>query len=83
MNNSRIETDYQPVSCARYDEYEIAILHGRKMHLTWRDGNVIYDQTVTPLNLRTAHGQEFLIVRVHDGATRELRLDRIRRAETL
>jgi Rho-binding antiterminator len=81
MNSDRTRTDYQPIACARYDQYEIAILHRRQLRLVWKEGNVIYDQLVTPLNLRTAHGEEFLILRLASGETREIRLDRIRRAE--
>lgn len=81
MNNERIETDYQPIACANYDQYEIAILHGAKMHLTWQTGNVIYDQVITPLNLRTAHGEEYLILRLASGETVEVRLDHIRRSK--
>lgn len=83
MNNHRSASDYQPISCARYDQYEIAIMHRRRMHLVWDDDNVIYDQVITPLDLRTAHGQEFLILRLDSGETCEVRLDRIRRVDTL
>ena len=83
MNSGLTETSYQPISCANYDQYEIAILHGSKMHLTWQADNVIYDQIVTPLNLRTAHGEEHLILRLVSGETAEVRLDHIRRAQIL
>lgn len=83
MNNDRIETDYQPIACANYDQYEIAILHAARLHLTWQTGNVIYDQVITPLNLRTAHGEEYLLLRLASGETTEVRLDRIRRSQTL
>jgi len=83
MNSDRIETDYTPISCANYDQYEIAILHGSKLHLTWQTDNVIYNQIITPLNLRTAHGEEFLILRLADGQTTQVRLDHIRRTQTL
>ena len=83
MNNERIETDYQPIACANYDQYEIAILHGAKMHLTWQTGNVTYDQVITPLNLRTAHGEEYLILRLASGETVEVRLDHIHRSKAL
>lgn len=83
MNSDRIETDYTPISCANYDQYEIAILHGSKLQLTWQTDNVIYNQIVTPLNLRTAHGEEFLILRLADGQTTQVRLDHIRRTQTL
>lgn len=83
MTADRTENDYHPIPCASYDQYEIAIMHHRPMHLTWHEGNVIYDQVVTPLNLRTAHGAEFLVLRLADGETREVRLDLIRRTQTL
>jgi Rho-binding antiterminator len=83
MNSDQIGTDYKPIACANYDQYEIAILHGSKMHLTWQTGNVIYAQVVTPLNLRTARGEEFLVLRLASGATAEVRLDHIRRTQTL
>ena len=83
MNNERIETDYKPIACANYDQYEIAILHAAKMHLTWQTGNVTYNQVVTPLDLRTAHGEEYLLLRLASGETAEVRLDRIRRSQIL
>lgn len=83
MSPDRPASDYRSISCASYDEYEIAILHHQRLHLIWHDGNVIHDQVIMPLNLRTAHGEEYLIVRLASGETAEVRLDRIRRAETL
>jgi len=83
MNSGRIETDYRPISCANYDQYEIAIMHGSKMHLAWQADNVFYDQVVTPLNLRTAHGKEYLILRLVSGESAEVRLDHIRQAQIL
>lgn len=83
MNSDRIETSYKPISCANYDQYEIAIMHGSKMHLTWQANNVIYDQVVTPLDLRTAHGEEYLILRLACGELAEVRLDHIRRSQIL
>lgn len=82
MNSGRNETSYQPISCASYDQYEIAILHGSKMHLIWKAGNIIHDQVVTPMNLRTAQGEEYLTVRLASGETMEIRLDHIRRSQT-
>ncbi len=83
MNSDQLDTDYKPISCASYDQYEIAILHGSKMHLTWQTDNVIYDQVVTPLNLRTALGAEYLTLRLASGETAEVRLDHIRRSQIL
>jgi Rho-binding antiterminator len=83
MNSGRTETSYQPISCANYDQYEIAILHGSKLHLTWQAGNISHDQVVTPLNLRTAHGEEYLIVRLASGESVDVRLDHIRGSRIL
>jgi len=83
MNHERIEGDYKPISCASYDQYEIAIMHRQKMRLAWHEDNVLFDQIVTPLNLRTAQGSEFLILRTAEGETHEVRLDQIRRAQPL
>ena len=79
MNADRPASDYQPISCANYDQYEIAIMHHTRLHLTWQEDNVIFDQVITPLNLRTHAGCEYLILRDAEGTTREVRLDRIRR----
>jgi Rho-binding antiterminator len=74
---------YVPIPCARYDFYEITIMHRNRLKLGWQDGNVSYEQEVTPLNLETRDGGEFLILRDADGIRREVRLDRIRHAEVL
>lgn len=80
-------TEYKPISCANYEFYELAILRHRRLRLAWNaeTGNVVYDHIVTPLDLKTLNGEEFLILCDGDdaGATTELRLDRIRRVELL
>ena len=73
-------TDYKHVSCMSYERFELAIMHGEKLHLTWDDANVVYDQVVTPLDLCARAGEEFLRFRAADGRAGEVRLDRIRRA---
>lgn len=78
MHPDHPANDYRSISCASYDSYEIAILHHQRLRLVWREGNVVYDQVVTPLNLRTADGAEFLILRHADQTQREVRLDHIR-----
>lgn len=74
-------TDYKPISCIDYDRYEIAIMRKRQMRLVWRESNVIYDQVVSPLNLHTLAGEEFLELRISNGQVRRVRLDQIRKAE--
>ncbi len=77
MNDS--ETSYRPISCANYDVFEIAIVQHSHLHLTWGEDNVLHDQTVTPLNLETLKGEEFLIARLSTGELLRIRLDRIRK----
>jgi Rho-binding antiterminator len=74
-------SDYRPIPCARYSEYELAILHRQKLRLRWREGNVIHEEIVVPLDLRTREHQEFLICRSQNGVELMLRLDHIRRME--
>ena len=70
---------YSPIACARYSEYEIAILHRQKLHLRWHEGNVHYDRVVLPLDLKTVNHEEFLVCRDSAGENLSIRLDRIQR----
>jgi Rho-binding antiterminator len=81
MTEAGKTTDYRPISCSVYSEYEVAILHREKLRLSWCSDNVIYNQVVLPLDLRTVHGEEFLICRIESGETCHIRLDHIRKME--
>lgn len=72
---------YSPIACARYSEYEVAILHRQKLHLRWHEANVHYDQVVLPLDLKTINHEEFLICRGNRDEILSIRLDRIQRME--
>ena len=72
---------YAPIACARYSQYEVAILHRQKLRLRWGEGNIVYEQTVLPLDLKTEHHEEFLICRDAKGTPHTIRLDRIRKME--
>ena len=72
---------YAPIACARYSEYEVAILHRQKLRLRWCEDNVIHEQIVLPLDLKTERHEEFLICRDHRGTSHTIRLDRIRKVE--
>jgi Rho-binding antiterminator len=77
-------TDYQPISCQQYDHYEIAILRGVKMRISWRDADrSAHLATLLPRDLKTLDGEEFLIARTDTGESIELRLDRILNAEAV
>lgn len=72
-------TDYRPISCAMYNQYELAILHHTTLRLRWRDGQgVIHLETLTPEDLETCDGEEFLLARNLIGECLRVRLDRIR-----
>ncbi len=75
-------TDYVPIACSLHSEYELAVLHRQPLHLVWSESNVIHDETVLPLDLKTEQHEEFLVCRSKDDSIREIRLDHIRRMET-
>ncbi|HYA38637.1 MAG TPA: Rho-binding antiterminator [Candidatus Methylomirabilis sp.] len=81
MTDTQDRKPYAPIACARYSEYEVAILHRQKLHLRWREDNVFHDQVVQPLDLKTQNHEEFLICRTASGETVTIRLDRIQRME--
>ena len=74
----KTEGAYQPVSCARYAELELAILRRNRLRLVWRDGNVFHLHRVSPHDLRTHKHEEFLLCRDEFGDDLIIRLDRIR-----
>lgn len=75
------DDDYKPIDCGAYSEYELAIMHRRRMRLHWKDdeGNDKIE-SVMPLDLKTADKCEYLIAEGLDGGERKLRLDRILKA---
>lgn len=75
-------TDYKPISCASYDRFEIAIMHRESLRLVWNEQNVVFDRVVTPVNLQTELGEEFLVVRDDNGMQR-IRLDHIRKVSAV
>lgn len=75
-------TDYIPIPCSQYDRYEVAIMHRRRLRLTWHVDNVVYRRIVEPIDLQTRDGEEFLICG-KGGETLSIRLDQIRKVETL
>lgn len=74
-------TDYQPIPCSSYDHYEIAILHGQILRVTWRDDQaVVHVETLRPRDLQTKAGEEYLLAETTAGQILTLRLDKILRA---
>ena len=75
-------TDYKPIACDLHSEYELAIMQGRSLRLSWRDGQQARcNSTVMPLDLYTHAGAEFLRVRDAEHREHDIRLDWIRACE--
>ena len=73
-------TDYTPIECGLHSEYELAIMHREVLRLRWQDEHLqVHTESVTPLDLVTRDGAEFLLALGRDGVTHQIRLDRIQR----
>jgi Rho-binding antiterminator len=71
-------TDYRPISCALYSQYELAILRHTTLRLRWRDGDgITHLETLAPQDLETCGGEEFLLACNTAGERLRVRLDRI------
>lgn len=72
-------SDYRPIPCALYSQYEVAVLHRTPLRLRWRDSSgVVHLEVLTPEDLETRNGEEFLVARTASGEQRRLRLDQLR-----
>lgn len=77
-------TDYTPIDCGRYSEYEVAIMHRQRLRVSWREPEgESHVEVLLPKDLCTRDGEEFLIAQGAGGQRLELRLDYIQRAEAL
>lgn len=75
------EENYTPIDCGVYSEYELAIMHRRRMRLHWQDdegGDHV--ESVMPQDLKTEEKREYLIAERQDGSSLKVRLDRIQKA---
>ncbi|MEK7260980.1 MAG: hypothetical protein AAB068_02950, partial [Pseudomonadota bacterium] len=52
--NDPSATGYMPISCDLHSEYELAILRRQWLRLAWVNGDVIHNEVVLPLDLKTA-----------------------------
>lgn len=77
-------SDYTPIDCGLYSEYELAIMRKWKLRIGWRDAQgMSHVETILPRDLQTRQGEEFLIMETRDGRRLEIRLDQITEAERL
>ncbi len=72
---------YTPISCALYSEYELACLHRQPLRLRWREGNVVYERVIRPLDIETRDHEEYLLACGEDGSQLRIRLDHILKKE--
>jgi Rho-binding antiterminator len=71
-------TDYQPIACGLYSQYELAIMHRTPLTLSWRGNDGLsHLETLVPEDLQTCKGEEFLVARNGAGEQFRVRLDRI------
>ncbi len=76
--------DYRPIDCARYSELEVFILHRTPLRLRWTDAEGSpHIARLLPRDLQTRDHAEYLIAEDETGRPVEIRLDRIRRLETV
>jgi len=77
-------TDYTPIDCGQYSEYELAILRQKRLRICWHDADgQSHIDVLMPIDLFTRSSEEFLLLDRGDGAPFELRLDRISKTEAL
>lgn len=77
-------SDYTPIDCDLYSEYELAILRKWRLRIGWRDTQgLTHIETLLPRDLQTRHGEEFLIAETTTGERLEIRLDQITEAQRL
>ncbi|UCC55805.1 MAG: transcriptional antiterminator, Rof [Gammaproteobacteria bacterium] len=71
-------TDYKPVDCSLYSDYELAIMHRQPLRLSWRDTQgMIHIAVYRPLDMYTRQGEEFMVVMDTDRKESHIRLDYI------
>ncbi len=77
-------TDYTPIDCSLHSEYELAVVQGKRLRISWLhpDGQRRVEN-MTPCDLRTRDHAEYLLVEQADGRQLELRLDHIVKIESL
>lgn len=68
---------YQPIACISHERLEFAVLRRLRLDLAWREGESTRHDTVSPLDVATRDGAEWLTCRLSDGGEAVIRLDHI------
>lgn len=75
-------SDYTPIDCDQYSEYELAIIRKWKLRIAWQDtAGLSHIEALMPLDLQTRQGEEFLVATTTHGQRIEIRLDQITEAQ--
>ncbi|HEY3858650.1 MAG TPA: transcriptional antiterminator, Rof [Gammaproteobacteria bacterium] len=71
-------SDYQPIACGLYSQYELAVMHRTPLTVSWRGADGLdHLETLLPQDLETCKGEEFLVLLNAAGELLRVRLDRI------
>ncbi len=75
---------YVPVACQFHDRLELAVLQRLRLRLQWRDAELgLVERVVTPVDVLTRDGAEWLVFRDETGSTASVRLDRLCRVKEI
>jgi len=70
--------NYKPVSCEIHSEYELAIIRGQQLQICWKPTkNKPITEILTPYNVVTHKGAEYLLARTANDEEKKIRLDKI------
>lgn len=73
-----MSTPYIPIACALHDEYEIAIMHRKRLHIRWSDTDGEQRTAlVMPKDILVKNREEFLVAELPEGDEICVRLDNI------
>lgn len=69
---------YKPIACSLHDEYEIAIMHKKRIAIKWLDdAGVLHYVNVLPTDLLVANKEEYLLAQSQNAQPLRIRLDKI------
>lgn len=78
MMNEHDARGYVSMPCEQYAELELAIMHRERLRVAWRgEDDESFVGVLTPMDLQTEAGAEFLIGALPQGTQVRLRLDHI------
>lgn len=77
-DNKGNDGGYRPIDCGVYSRYEVAIMHGEWLQVSWHDSDGLdHLERLQPYDLQTADGAEYMLARNALGTEHRIRLDQI------